>query len=160
MRHHFHFFKPITRFSFYFPFFSFSPRLIILLFLKKLVETNIQDSIEYYVRVKEKAFHDPSPPFKKKEKGVKVDLKLGGQWNVPSLVANGRRRRSFFCLEANGRRSFLCLEANGRRSRSFLAWWAMECSIAWRPMEGEREVSLLGGQWNVKEKNISHIFPQ
>jgi hypothetical protein len=29
-------------------------------------------------------------PFKEKEKGVKVDPKLGGQWNVPSLVANGR----------------------------------------------------------------------
>jgi hypothetical protein len=37
---------------------------------------------------KERAPNDPSPPFKKKEKGVKVDPKLGGQWNVPSLVAN------------------------------------------------------------------------
>jgi hypothetical protein len=113
---HFHSFKPITRFSFYFLFFSFPPRLIILLFLKKLVKTSIQHSIENYVRAKKRAPQDPSPPFKEKEKGVKVDLKLGGQWNVPSLVANGRRRRNF-----------LCLEANGRRRRSFLAWWPMEC---------------------------------
>jgi hypothetical protein len=41
-----------------------------------------------------------NPPFKEKEKGVKVDPKLGGQWNVPSLVANGR----------------------------FQAWWPMEGS--------------------------------
>jgi hypothetical protein len=37
---------------------------------------------------------------KRKKREVKVDLKLGGQWNVPSLVANGR----------------------------FHAWWPMECS--------------------------------
>jgi hypothetical protein len=42
----------------------------------------------------------PNPPFKEKEKGVKVDPKLGGQWKVPSLVANGR----------------------------FQAWWPLECS--------------------------------
>jgi hypothetical protein len=41
-----------------------------------------------------------NPPFKEQEKGVKVDPKLGGQWNVPSLVANGR----------------------------FQAWWPMEGS--------------------------------
>jgi hypothetical protein len=55
--------------------------------------------------------NDPSSPFKKKEKGVKVDPKLGGQWNVPSLVANVRRKRSFLCLEANA--MFHCLVANG-----------------------------------------------
>jgi hypothetical protein len=27
---------------------------------------------------------------KRRGRRVKVDLKLGGQWNVPSLVANGR----------------------------------------------------------------------
>jgi hypothetical protein len=51
----------------------------------------------------ERDSHDPSPPFKEKEKGCegrsplggqweekeKVPM-LGGQWNVPSLVANGR----------------------------------------------------------------------
>jgi len=42
----------------------------------------------------------PNPPFKEKEKGVKVDPKLGGQWKVPNLVANGR----------------------------FQAWWPMEGS--------------------------------
>ncbi len=53
---------------------------------------------------------------------MKVDPKLGDQWNVPSLVANGKRRRSFQCSKANGRkrRSFQCSEANGRRRRNFL----------------------------------------
>jgi hypothetical protein len=37
-----------------------------------------------------RAPNHPNPPFKEKEKGVKVDPKLGGQWNVPSLVAIGR----------------------------------------------------------------------
>jgi hypothetical protein len=32
----------------------------------------------------ETSFNDPSPPFQEKEK-------LGGQWKVPSLVANGRK---------------------------------------------------------------------
>jgi hypothetical protein len=47
----------------------------------------------------------------------------------PHLVANGRRRRRFSCLEVNGRRRrrFPCLEANGM----FQAWW---------PMEGEGKV--------------------
>ncbi len=40
---------------------------------------------------------------------MKVDPKFGGQWDVPSLVVNGR----------------------------FHAWWPMEDSIAWWPMEGE-----------------------
>ncbi len=95
---HFHSFKPITRFSLYFPSFSLPPRLIILFLLKKLVGTSIQDWIENYVQGKE------SPPMiqvrllKRKRRGVKVDLKLGGQWNVPSLVANGM----FQNLVANG----------------------------------------------------------
>jgi hypothetical protein len=37
---------------------------------------------------------------KRRRREVKVDPKLGGQWNIPSLVANGR----------------------------FHAWWPMECS--------------------------------
>jgi hypothetical protein len=49
---YFHSFKPITRFSFYFPFFSLPPRLIIIFFFKKLVGTSIQDSIENYVWAK------------------------------------------------------------------------------------------------------------
>jgi len=54
--------------------------------------------------------NDPSQPFKEKERGNEGGSKvlwpmegsmLGGQWNVPSLVANGR----------------------------FHAWWPMECSM-------------------------------
>ncbi len=55
--------------------------------------------------------NDPSLLFKEKEKGSegrspnggqwkekeKVPM-LGGQWNVPSLVANGRRRKNHFHL--------------------------------------------------------------
>ncbi len=56
---------------------------------------------------------------KRRRREVKVDPKLGGQKNVPSLVANGRKRRRFFCLVANGRkrRRFFCLVANGRKRR-------------------------------------------
>jgi hypothetical protein len=45
---------------------------------------------------------------KRRRREVKVDLKLGGQWNVPSLVINGM---------------FQSLVANGM----FQAWWLMEC---------------------------------
>jgi hypothetical protein len=34
---------------------------------------------------KERAPNDSSPPFKRKRREVKVDPKLGGQWNVPLL---------------------------------------------------------------------------
>jgi hypothetical protein len=66
---------------------------------------------ENYVRGKERAPNDLSPPFKKKERGGEGRSKtwwpmegsmFGGQWNVPCLVANGM----------------------------FHAWW---------PMEGERK---------------------
>jgi hypothetical protein len=71
---------------------------------------------------KERAPNDPSHLLKKRRREVKVDPKLGGQWNVPSLMAKGKRRRNFQCLEANGRRrrSFQCLEANGRKRKNFL----------------------------------------
>jgi hypothetical protein len=70
---------------------------------------------------KEKAPNDLSRLLKRKRKEVKVDPKLGGQWNVPSLVANGRRGISFQCLKANGKRrkNFQCLEVNGMRRTSF-----------------------------------------
>ncbi len=70
---------------------------------------------------KESAPNDPSRLLKRKRREVKVDPKLGGQWNVPSLVANGRRGISFQCLKANGkkRKNFQFLEANGMRRRSF-----------------------------------------
>jgi hypothetical protein len=54
---------------------------------------------ENYLQGKEKAPNDPSPPFKEKEKGGEGRFKawwpmegsmLGGQWIIPSLVANGR----------------------------------------------------------------------
>jgi hypothetical protein len=52
--------------------------------------TSIQDWIENYVKGKERAPNDSGLPFKKKEKGGEGRFGLGGQWNVPSLVANGR----------------------------------------------------------------------
>jgi len=58
----------------------------------------------------------PNPPFKEKEKGVKVDPKLGGQWNVPSLVANGRFQ-SLVAMEGSklgGQWKVPSLVANGR----------------------------------------------
>jgi len=60
-------------------------------------------------KAKKKAPNDPSPPFKEKEKGCEGRSKawwsmegsmFGGQWKVPSLVANGK----------------------------FQAWWPMEGS--------------------------------
>ncbi len=70
---------------------------------------------------KEKTPNDPNRLLKRKRREVKVDRKFGGQWNVPRLVANGRRGISFQCLKANGKRrkNFQCLEANGMRRRSF-----------------------------------------
>ncbi len=79
---HFHSFKPITRFSFYFPSFSLSPRLIIIFLLKKLVETSIQGWIENYVQGKREPSMIEIRFLKRKRKEVKVDPKLGGQWNV------------------------------------------------------------------------------
>jgi hypothetical protein len=76
--------------------FSLPPRLIIIFLLKKLVEINIQDWIENYVRGKRE------PPMiwvhllKRRRRDVKVDPKLGGQWNVPSLMANGMWRKNTF----------------------------------------------------------------
>ncbi len=87
---HPHSFKTITRFSFYFPSFSPPPRLIIIFLFKKLVGTSIQDWMKIMSGEKRE------PPMiwicllKRRRKEVKVDPKLGGQWNVPSLVANGR----------------------------------------------------------------------
>jgi hypothetical protein len=121
-------------------------------------------------------------PFKEKEKGGEGRFKawwpmegsmLGGQWNVPNLVANGRFH-AWWPMEGSmfgGQWNVPNLVANGR----FHAWWPMEGSTlggqwnvpnlvangrfhAWWPME----CSKLGGQWKVKEKHIftSSIFPQ
>ncbi len=70
---------------------------------------------------KKRAPNDPNRLLKKKRRELKVDPKFGGQWNVPSLVANGRRGISFQCLKANGKKkkTFQCLEANGMKRRSF-----------------------------------------
>jgi hypothetical protein len=35
---------------------------------------------------------------KRRRRGMKVNPKLGGQWNVPSLVANGMWRKNTFSL--------------------------------------------------------------
>jgi hypothetical protein len=101
---HFPSFKTITRFPFYFPFFSQLPRLINFFLFKKLVRISIF-KIELKIMFRgRKNFQWSESPFKKNEKEMKVDPKLGGQWNVLSLVAHGRKRRSFQCLKANGRR--------------------------------------------------------
>jgi hypothetical protein len=95
---------------------------------------------------------------------VKVDPKFGGQWKVPSLVANGGSK-------LGGQWNVPSSVANGR----FQAWWAMEGSKlggqwkvpslvgngrfqAWWAMEGSK----LGDQWKVKEKHFftsSHFPP-
>jgi hypothetical protein len=63
------------------------------------METSIQDCMKIISEAKESPPNDPSPPFKKKEKGCEGKSMFGGQWKVPCLVANGR----------------------------FQAWWPMEC---------------------------------
>jgi len=71
---------------------------------------------------------------KRRRREVKVDPKLGGQWKVSCLVANGRFH-AWWPMEGfmlGGQWKVPCLVANGM----FQAWW---------PMEG----SMLGGQWNV-----------
>ncbi len=71
---------------------------------------------------------------KRRRREVKVDPKLGGQWNVPSLVVNGRFH-AWWPLEDSklgGYWKVPSLVANGR----FQAWWSMEGSK-------------LGGQWKV-----------
>jgi hypothetical protein len=86
---HFPSFKTITRFPFYFPSFSQLSRLIIFFLFKKLVKISIF-KIELKIMFRgRKNFQWFESPFKKKEKEVKVDPKLSGQWNVLSLVANG-----------------------------------------------------------------------
>jgi hypothetical protein len=74
------------------------------------------------------------------------DSKLGGQWKVPSLLANGRFQ-ACWPLEGSklaGQWKVPSLLANGR----FQACW---------PMEGSK----LAGHWKVKEKTLftSSIFP-
>jgi hypothetical protein len=75
---HLHSFKTITRFSFYSPSFSQLPRLIILFLFKKLVRTNIFKIKLKIMPGERETPNDPNLPFKKKEKGVKVDPKFGG----------------------------------------------------------------------------------
>ncbi len=80
---------------------------------------------------------------KRRKREVKIDPKLGGQWNVPSLVANGRFH-AWWPMEGSmfgGQWKVPCLLANGM----FQAWW---------PMEGSK----LGGQWKVKEKHLFTCF--
>jgi glutaredoxin len=61
---------------------------------------------------------------KRRRREVKVDLKLGGQWNVPSLVANGMFQVwwSMECSKLGGQWNVPNLVANGR----FHVWWPME----------------------------------
>jgi hypothetical protein len=68
------------------------------------METSIQDCMKILSKARKRTPNDPSPPLKKKEKGGEGSMvangrvqawclmegsMLGGQWNVPSLVANG-----------------------------------------------------------------------
>jgi hypothetical protein len=100
---------------------------------------------------------------KRRRREVKVDPKLGGQWNVPSLVANGMFQAwwPLECSKLGGHWNVPCLVANGM----FQAWWPLEGSSlvaigrfqAWWPLEGSK----LGGHWKVKEKPFSPLpfFP-
>jgi len=105
---------------------------------------------------------------KRRRREVKVDLKLGGQWNVPSLVAI-RMFHVRWPLEGSklgGHWNIPCSVAIER----FQAWWPLECSMlgghwkvpslvaigmfhAWWPLEGSK----LGGHWKVKEKPFSPL---
>jgi hypothetical protein len=61
---------------------------------------------------------------KRRRREVKVDPKLGGQWNVPSLVANGMFQ-AWWPMEGSmlgGQWNVPSLVANER----FHAWWPME----------------------------------
>jgi len=71
---------------------------------------------------------------KRRKREVKVDPKLGGQWNVPSLVAIGmfHARWPLECSMLGGHWKVPSLVAIGR----FQAWW---------PLEGSK----LGGHWKV-----------
>jgi hypothetical protein len=82
---------------------------------------------ENYPRSQKKAPHDPSPPFKEKEKGGE-----GGS-------------KAWWLME--GSKAWWPMEGSK-------AWWPMEGSKAWWPMEGSKawwpmEGSKLGGHWNV-----------
>jgi hypothetical protein len=47
--------------------------------------------MEIISEARERAPNHPSPPFKnRRNREVKVDPKLGGQWKVACLVVNGR----------------------------------------------------------------------
>ncbi len=131
---HPHSFKIIKRFSFYFP--SFFPllRLIIIFLFNKLVETSIQDCMKIISEAKRELPMIRIRLLKRKRKEMKVDPKFGGQWKVPSLVANGKFH-VWWPMEGSmlgGQWKVPCLVANGR----FHVWWPMECSK-------------LGGQWKV-----------
>jgi len=91
----------------------------------------------------ERAPNDPSPPFKEKERGGEGGSKawwpmegsmLGGQWNVPSLMANGMFQAwwPMGCSKLSGQWKVPCLVAIGM----FQVWW---------PLEGPK----LGGHWKV-----------
>ncbi len=110
------------------------------------METSIQDCMKIISEARERPPNHLSPPFKEKEREVKVDPKLGGQWKIPCLVVNGRFN-AWWSMEGSilgGQWKVPCLVVNGR----FNAWWSME-----DPM--------LGGPWNVKEKHLftSSISP-
>jgi len=109
-----HSFKIITRFSIYFPFFSPLPRIIIISFFKKVCGNKYSRLKENYLQGKERTPNDPSPPFKEKEKGGEGRFKtwwpmegsmLGGQWNVPSLVAN-EMFQAWWPMEGEGKTPF------------------------------------------------------
>jgi hypothetical protein len=98
------------------------------------METSIQNCMKIIFETRKRTPNDLSPPFKEKEKGGESRSMLGGQWKVPSLVANGRFHAwwPMECSKLGGQWKVPCLVANGM----FQAWW---------PMEG----SMFGGQWNV-----------
>ncbi len=84
-----HSFKTIIRFSFYFPFFSPLLSPIIIFLFKKLVGINVQDWMKIFSNAKREPPMIQVRFLKRRKREVKVDSKLGGQWKVPCLVANG-----------------------------------------------------------------------
>jgi len=137
----------IIRFLFYFSSFFPLPTLNIIFLFKKQVfkitwKLSPRQSELPIIRIR---------LLKRRRREVKVDPKLGGQWNVPSLVAIGMFHAWLLmeCSKLGGHWKVPSLVAIGM----FQAWWPLECSK-------------LGGHWKVPSlvaigrwrKNPFHLF--
>jgi hypothetical protein len=86
--------------------------------------------------------------FKRRRREVKVDPKLGGQWNVPSLMAIEMFHAwwPMECSKLDGHCNVPCLVANGM----FQAWW---------PLEGEGKTFFTSSIFLQQLYLHPHFFP-